>query len=212
MVKTPIPGTDWIRVRTTQGNLFYSHKVDKKSIWTVPDEIKEAVEALEKQEKDDQERVLREQEEESARAEEQRVTAQALKENAKRKALDPVPMDEVVISKKARVEDGEDEDMEDVESEESEEEDWQKEAAAQLAIEAEEEAARRKAEDEEETRIAEEEARKAQEEAKNPPPPGMPSRADLSVEEGKALFKVCAFSTSFSALMQVTRIFYEKRT
>lgn len=189
MVKTPIPGTDWIRVKTTQGNLFYSHKVDKKSIWAVPDEIKDAVAALEKQEQENIELDSRRQEEDNAKAEVERIKAQLLKETAKRKAQDPVPVDEVVISKKARVEDDEDEEMDD-ESEESEEEEWQKEAAAQLEAEAEEEAERRKVEEEEE-KLEAEAARKAEEEAKkNPRSINMPTRADLSLEEGKALFKV----------------------
>ena len=103
LVKTPIPGTDWIRVKTTQGNTFYSHKVEKRSVWTVPDEIKDAVEALEKEEQGAAERLIREQEEEAARIETERVKAQIAKETAKRKAQDPVPVDEVVISKKAQI-------------------------------------------------------------------------------------------------------------
>ena len=67
LVKTPIPGTEWIRVKTTQGNTFYSHKTEKRSVWTTPDEIKEAVEALEKEEQDAAERLIREQEEEATR-------------------------------------------------------------------------------------------------------------------------------------------------
>lgn len=145
------------------------------------------------------------QEEDSARAETERVKAQVLKDTAKRKAQDPVPVDEVVISKKARVENDEDEEMGEDESEESEEEEWQKDAAAQLEAEAEEEAIRRKAEEEEE-KLAAEQARKSEEEAKkNPRSITMPTRADLSLEEGKALFKVSALSwnSAFLVLMDL---------
>src|ERR1700709_318026 len=50
LLKTPIPGTEWLRVKTTEGNIFYSHKVKKQSLWTVPDEIKDVVEAFERAE------------------------------------------------------------------------------------------------------------------------------------------------------------------
>lgn len=181
-VKTPIPGTEWIRVVTTEGNTFYTHKAKKESVWTVPEEIKDAVANLEKEEA----RNEIEKEEKAKIAERERlVEAERIKaevqEAMKRKAED-APVDEVVISKKARVEDEEEEDSEEEESEEEEE--WQREAAAQLAAEAEEE---RKRVEEEEKRLkeeAEEEARKAKEHP-------MPERVDLSIEEAKALFKVC---------------------
>ncbi|TDL21916.1 hypothetical protein BD410DRAFT_840299, partial [Rickenella mellea] len=48
--KTPIPGTDWLRVKTNEGNTFYTNKAKKESVWTVPEEIKDAVENLEKEE------------------------------------------------------------------------------------------------------------------------------------------------------------------
>lgn len=37
--KVPVPGTSWIRVTTTEGNVFYMNKETKKSEWTVPEEI-----------------------------------------------------------------------------------------------------------------------------------------------------------------------------
>ena len=49
-MKTPIPGTPWLRVITTEGNTFYTHTGEKRSVWTVPEEIKEAVEQLEREE------------------------------------------------------------------------------------------------------------------------------------------------------------------
>ena len=41
LTKTPIPGTDWIRVKTVQGKTFYTNRAKKASVWTVPDEIKD---------------------------------------------------------------------------------------------------------------------------------------------------------------------------
>src|ERR1700737_1622294 len=74
LVKTPIPGTEWVRVVTTEGNVFYTHKAKKESVWTVPDEIKEAVNKLEKDEAERKEREEKEaviREEEDARRVEQ---------------------------------------------------------------------------------------------------------------------------------------------
>ena len=193
LVKTPIPGTDWIRVKTTQGNTFYSHKIDKRSMWTVPDEIKEAMEALEKEEQDAAERLIREEEEEATRIETERVKAQIAKETAKRKARDPVPVDEVVISKKARVDDEpEDEEMadedEDTDDDDEQEEEWQKEAAAQLAAEAEEHERQKKEEEEaEQKRIRDEETLKEEYKTQQLK---LPAKVDLAPEEAKALFKV----------------------
>jgi hypothetical protein len=195
LVKTPVPGTDWVRVKTIQGNTFYSHKAEKRSMWTVPHEIKEALEALEKEEQDAAERLIREQEEEAARIETERVIAQIAKETAKRKAQDPVPVDELVISKKARVDDEpEDEEMDDEnedddsDDDDEEEEEWQKEAAAQLAAEAEEHERQMKEEEEvEQKRIKDEETLKEEYKTQQL---NMPAKVDLAPEEAKALFKV----------------------
>ena len=192
-LKTPIPGTDWLRVTTNQGNVFYTNKAKKESVWTVPDEIKEAVELLEKQEEDDRLRIGRGAQEEAQRdvdVEQQREIERVrmeVQEVVKRKAEDIFPLDEIVISKKPRVGDQEEDEAGEVEDteddEDSEEEDWQKEAAAQLAKEAEEEKRKQQEEDEKA-----EEARQVKESA---PQLSMPDRVDLSIEEGKALFKVC---------------------
>jgi hypothetical protein len=190
-LKTPIPGTDWLRVKTNQGNVFYTNKAKKESVWTVPDEIKDAVELLEKQEEDDNalagkhaQGETREDVEAEQEREIERVRME-VQEVVKRKAEDISRSDETVISKKPRVEDQVGDKAEDADgpedSEESEDEDWQREAAAQLAKEAEEEKRRQEEE-------KAEEARKAKESA---PQLTMPDRVDLSLEEGKALFKVC---------------------
>ncbi|GAA6009250.1 uncharacterized protein JCM10292_000748 [Rhodotorula paludigena] len=66
--KVPIEGTPWIRVTTNRGNVFFSHRDTKESRWTVPDEIKEQVDELERKERDEQEREEREREEARAAA------------------------------------------------------------------------------------------------------------------------------------------------
>jgi transcription elongation regulator 1 len=176
-------------------------------MWVIPDDIKEAVEALEKDEQDAVETLIREQEEEAARIETERVKTQIAKEVAKRKAQDPIPVDEVVISKKARVDnEPEDEEMdeEDEDSDDNEEEEWQKEAAAQLAAEAEEHERQKKEEEEaEQKRIKDEETLKEEYKTNQL---NMPAKVDLAPEEAKALFKARHLrSYSFSPGSHVSR-------
>ncbi|KAF5321365.1 hypothetical protein D9619_001107 [Psilocybe cf. subviscida] len=166
-LKTPIPGTEWIKVATTEGNVFYSNKVTKQSVWTVPEELKPALEAMHAAEK----------------AAAEPAPAPKKSSQGKRKAEESVPVDEVVINKKSKVdEEAEDaEDDDESEEEEEEEEEWQREAAAQLAAEA-----------EEEKQLAEEREMEAKLEAqrlKETIEAAIPQRVDLSIEEGKALFK-----------------------
>ncbi|WVQ99287.1 hypothetical protein IAU59_006419 [Kwoniella sp. CBS 9459] len=68
--KVPIPGTTWTRVTTSEGNVFYFEKESKRSEWTVPDEIKDEVAALE-----EEERIAREakEKEEREKAEQDRL-------------------------------------------------------------------------------------------------------------------------------------------
>ncbi|MBW0549587.1 hypothetical protein O181_089302 [Austropuccinia psidii MF-1] len=49
-IKEPIPETDWMKVTTTEGNVFYTNLETKVSSWTVPDEIKAQVQCYEEQE------------------------------------------------------------------------------------------------------------------------------------------------------------------
>ncbi len=173
--KTPIPGTDWLRVKTNEGNTFYFHPVDKTSLWTVPPEIKEAVDAFEQEEK----RVY----DDPAEREVQRVKAE-VETLVKRKADDGNAPNSRV-SKKAKVQAKEESESSD---DDGPEEDWEKEAAEQLAAEAkkaEEEAAARKIQQ----KVEEELAKRQKADLK------IPDRVDLSIDEAKALFKVCNAST-----------------
>ncbi|KAI0036739.1 hypothetical protein K488DRAFT_40430 [Vararia minispora EC-137] len=181
--KTPIPGTPWLRVKTNHGHTFFTHKAEKRSVWVVPDDIKDAVAALEREEA---------QQTDERDTQVARIKAE-MKNTAKRKAPEEVPIAEIVVSKRARVsgEEGEgdegDEDDGEDDGEESEEGDWQHEAAAQLAAEAEEQERIR---EEEEKRAKEaEEAEKSAKAKESVLQLNMPERIDLSIEEGKALFK-----------------------
>ncbi|KAG1779704.1 Hsp90 protein-domain-containing protein [Suillus placidus] len=206
LVKTPIPGTEWLRVKTTEGNVFYSHKAKKQSVWTVPEEIKDAVEAFEGAEEHEdaqkQQQEAKEKEIQKLGFEEEQELKRIKTEMqglVKRKAEEPQPLDEVVISKKARVEEDEGEEEEGEDDDESEEEEeWQREAAVQLAAEAEEEKKRL----EEEARFAQEvevtEAKKMQESERSQL--NMPDRVDLSIEEAKALFKTLLREKDISPL------------
>ncbi|KAG1892466.1 Hsp90 protein-domain-containing protein [Suillus subluteus] len=214
LVKTPIPDTEWLRVTTTEGNIFYSHKAKKQSVWTVPEEIKDAVEAFERaeehQEVQKQQQEIKEKDIQKLGFEEEQELKRIKTEMqglVKRKAEEPQPLDEVVISKKARVEEeeegeeegeGEGEDDDDDDDESEEEEEWQREAAAQLAAEAEEEKKRL----EEEARLAQEaedtETKKMQENERSQL--NMPDRVDLSIEEAKALFKTLLREKDISPL------------
>ena len=185
--KTPIPGTDWLRVTTNQGNVFFTNKAKKESVWTVPDEIKDAVDLLNKKEEDDKVQAEKESQEKGQRdatAEQEREIERIrmeVQEVVKRKAEDVSPLDESIISKKPRVRDQvEDESEEGEGTDDDKEEDWQREAAAQLAKEA-----------EEEKRRQQEEAEAAQKAKEAAPQISIPDRVDLSIDEGKALFKVC---------------------
>ncbi|KAH0839764.1 Hsp90 protein-domain-containing protein [Lanmaoa asiatica] len=204
LVKRPIPGTEWLRVRTTEGNTFYTHKGRKESVWIAPEEIKEGLLELERAEAHEAEQARLEQleeEEEAVKIEREReeevdrvkAEVQGLVKRRKRGELEP--LDEVVITKKARVEEdggeededeeGQNEEDEEEEDESEEEEDWQKEAAAQLAAEAEEDEKRREEEAKRVKEVEEAEVKRAQEKQ----PLSMPDRVDLSLDEAKALFK-----------------------
>ena len=146
----------------------------------------------------DEEEAKRRAEEQGAKAKEaramevERIKSEVDEMVGKRKAEEPVPVDEVVITKKQKMDEDEDED-EDEEDSDEEEEDWQREAAAQLAAEAEEE---RKRQEEEKKRQDEEAQRlKEAEKAKGAPQLNMPDRVDLSIDEAKALFKVCSYAS-----------------
>jgi flagellar biosynthesis GTPase FlhF len=118
--KTPIPDTEWIRVVTTLGNVFFTHTGRKESVWTCPEEIAEAVAELEKEEEREKAEQEAKEKEEWERAEVERVKKEVEAAGAKRKAEETSD----TASKKPRVKD-----------EEEEDEAWQRELAEELARE-----------------------------------------------------------------------------
>ncbi|KAF8522886.1 hypothetical protein BU17DRAFT_75079 [Hysterangium stoloniferum] len=195
LLKTPVPGTQWIRVKTTEGNVFWTHKEKKESVWVVPDEIKEKVEEMEREEKQKQEeeqlekerieKEKKEQEEEENKRREQEEVVRVMEEvkgavaAGKRKASEPAEDTDTdkMGSKKARVEEVTDED-----DKETDEEHMQNEGAAELTAE-------------EKTGMdVPDTATKVEPPPKRKKKDGktsftVPDRVNLSIEESKALFK-----------------------
>jgi transcription elongation regulator 1 len=181
--KVPVPGTTWTRVTTSEGNVFYFEKESKRSEWTIPEEIKDAVAELEKAEQEEKDRVEREKRE---KEEEERI--ERIKE---RERIRLQVEEEREKKRKAREENGEDEretkvakkDKEaDYEPEgEDDEEAWAKAVAAEFA----EQDAATKAKEEEDKAKAE---REEQEAAKKVF--AAPGKVNVTVAEGRALFKV----------------------
>ena len=168
LVKTPIPGTEWLRVVTTEGNTFYSHKLRKESVWVIPEEIRSAVEGLRNEERRQQD---------TSKSQLEKPTQDAISVNPKRKAELSLVGDEAAVNKRTKIED----DDADNNEESSEDEDWQQQAAQQLAAEA--EAERKRVEVEVKKEVEVQRIQAAAEII-------MPLKVDLSIEEGKALFKV----------------------
>ncbi|KZV91760.1 hypothetical protein EXIGLDRAFT_719060 [Exidia glandulosa HHB12029] len=94
--KRPVPGTEWLRVETVQGNVFWTHTGRKASVWSVPEEIKELVDRLDAEGWEE-------------RGEIERVKAEA--QELKRKLSEEQEQDEQKHkqNKKARVDDDSDE-------------------------------------------------------------------------------------------------------
>ena len=207
--RVPIPGTTWTRVTTTEGNVFYFEKESKRSEWTIPDEIKDAVEALEAEEKakkeeearlvkekEEQERLerLREQERVRAEVEEERkrkaAAAAAAAERKRKEREEQSTAEEEPPSKvpKANGPQGDAEENGDEAEyapvDEEDEEAWQRAVAAEFA-EADALAKANAEKEKEEAELAEEEAAKKVF--------AVPEKVSVSLEEGRALFKVSSW-------------------
>ncbi|KAG9003869.1 hypothetical protein FRB90_011103, partial [Tulasnella sp. 427] len=52
IAKSLIPGTEWSRVKTSEGNTFYFHKGKRESVWEAPEEILEALAEFEMEEEE----------------------------------------------------------------------------------------------------------------------------------------------------------------
>jgi len=170
LLKTHIPGTDWLRITTTERNIFYFHRISKKSTWVVSDELKAVLDAFEVEEKVDEQTT-------------------AGKSKSKRKADEPTPAGKAV--KKAKLYEPQ---VSEEETSDEEEEEWRSKAAEQLAAEAED---FRKLKEEEQKKQELQEAQRAFAASEIV----MPRTVDLSVEESKALFKVCAMISNSPRLI-----------
>ncbi|WVW83765.1 hypothetical protein I302_105786 [Kwoniella bestiolae CBS 10118] len=218
--KVPIPGTTWTRVTTTEGNVFYFEKESKRSEWTVPEEIKEQVEALEAEEKAAREEKKREEREKAEKerverlkeierirleVEEEKRAKQAEVER-KRKQREEEAQNDDRDSKIQRVdEDGQEGEGEGEGGEEAEEGDgefgpqdeedeaeWMRAVAAEFA-EADQQLEEEKQKTAEEIRKEEEEAAKKVF--------AVPEKVQVSPEEGRALFKALLMEKDINPFM-----------
>lgn len=195
--KVPIPGTAWLRVTTNTGGVFYFESEARRSEWTVPEEIAEAVAAFdaaekaEKQAKAEEERLERLREQERVRAE-VKAEHQRKAEERKRKAGEGKE-DKEVPKKKAKKSEGEEKKAKEGWAEDdgapAEDEDayaggqgeaWRQAIAAEFA-EVDATKAAEEADAEEREKKAEQEAAKKVFAAEN---------VNVSPEEARALFKV----------------------
>lgn len=201
--KTQVAGTPWLRVVTTSGDVFYTHKEKKESVWTVPEEIRDAVASLESEEA----KIKTQSPSRLTGDERPDISGNPKTEGSaapKRRVSERSEAAFETSSKKARVEDDDEDEDEDETSDGEEEEEWQREAAAQLAAEA-EEAERMKQEIEKREHEEQEELKRKEKERGNLAI-SMPNRVDISIEEGKALFKVCSNSIYLPILRYVAHL------
>ena len=175
--KVPIPGTEWLKVTTNMGNIFWTHTGRKESVWTVPDEIKDIVAQVEREE---QEKIQKQ------KAAEMEVMAE--RRNAKRKAEEKEHESRGKLKKPKTEESPKPESPKHkapapgtVEDQPAEDEDeaWQRQMAEEMAMEEEAQAAPEPVP----TKMTKAEAAKQIFD--------VPVKVDISLEEGKALFKVC---------------------
>lgn len=214
--KVPIPNTTWMRVTTSEGNVFYFETESKKSEWTIPDEIKDEVEAMDREEREEKEKEERERraKEDAERLERlrerERIRLEVEEErNRKRKEREAEYGDgdagavtgpgkgsgeserESKVAKKEPDEGAHEPAGED------DEEEWKRAVAAEFA----EQDAATKAQDDEE----QEKNRNAEEEAARKVF-ATPAKVNVSVAEGRALFKVClCIQLHRSQCLQVSR-------
>ncbi|SCZ93800.1 BZ3500_MvSof-1268-A1-R1_Chr6-3g08893 [Microbotryum saponariae] len=195
--KLEIEGTDWIEVTTNQGNVFWSNKATKQSVWTVPKEVKELMARKEREEKAEGEAGRKRKAAEEGGAEETEEEAEKKEESTTQKEDAPTTTNEVPSAptnasdsaappkkkKKSKVVV-----VHDIEEMEQDE-DWQRQIAEEMARE-----------------VEEQQKQQEQEEQQQQPPDhvgrsvGRPQAAaaplgglDVSAEEGMALFKVGSF-------------------
>ncbi|KAK4683836.1 transcription elongation regulator 1, partial [Tremellales sp. Uapishka_1] len=169
--KIVIPGTSWTRVTTNEGNTFYFEKESKRSEWSVPDEIRDAVETFDRGVKEEEERKEKERREEELR-ELERIRLEVQEETKKRKIENAVEEREKKIAKTEQEALGP--------ADEEDEEAWMKAVAAEFKDVDQEKKDEKKKEKEDRLRAEEEAAKQVF---------AVPDKVNVSVEEGRALFK-----------------------
>ncbi|ORY32528.1 hypothetical protein BCR39DRAFT_375721 [Naematelia encephala] len=198
--KVPIPGTTWTRVTTNEGNVFYFEKDSKRSEWSVPAEIEAEVEALEAEEQAAKEEAEREEKERLEKErlerikERERIRLEVEEERKrKREAMDETGQErrkpKVAKIDKENGEAGEEEEAEYAPMDEEDEEAWMKAVAAEFA-EADQAEAQEKEKDAEKIKEEEEAAAKKVF--------AVPEKVNVSLEEGRALFKALLIEKEIS--------------
>lgn len=199
--KVAIPGTTWQRVTTSEGNVFYFEKATKRSEWTIPDEIKDAVEAFDREEEEKKQREEQEEKERVERErlerlkERERIRLEVEEERAKKrkathengdsakKLRTEVSGDDGKVKKDGEDgEEGEGEDGAYAPADEDDEDAWQRAVAAEFA---EQDAKAKEEEEEQKEKVKDTEAEAAKKIF------AVPEKVNVSLEEGRALFKVC---------------------
>jgi transcription elongation regulator 1 len=177
--KVEIPGTSWTRVTTSEGNIFYFEKESKRSEWTVPDEIKDAVAAMDRAEQEEKEKEEREKKEKEEKErierikERERIRLQIEEEREKKRKASDGGDGEEREAKKGKENEYEPEGAEDQEA-------WAKAVAAEFA----DQDAATKLKEEEDKAKAEREEQEAAKKVFS-----APGKVNVSVAEGRALFK-----------------------
>lgn len=204
--KEPIVGAEgWLRVTTTLGNIFYTHKESKRSEWTVPDEIKEQVEVMQEEERrirlleEEEERLAKEQLEEERRQakEEERQRRLKEEEEARRKRQEEIRIREEAVKRQREERERVQEERRRILEEQGKRKRQEEEQSAEME-EAGEKKARleEKVEDDEEAwqrEMAAEMAAEVERQAEASPSIEAPAESEtsklaLSMEENKALF------------------------
>ncbi|KAG8987007.1 hypothetical protein FRB93_004975 [Tulasnella sp. JGI-2019a] len=193
-IKTPITGTPWIRVKTTAGNTFYTHTERKESVWEVPEEILDAVKALERQDVEvEAAKKIHEMEERMA------SISGDVGQIGKRKASEVADQPESSNGKKARVDsESENEGHEAGDGDEDDDQETQKQFAEHIAAQQQSE----KPDEDSVMAAAAEEVHEEPELAKGLPTDyDMPKQVTLSPEESRALFKTLLQEKEISPLI-----------
>ncbi|GMK59574.1 hypothetical protein CspeluHIS016_0801800 [Cutaneotrichosporon spelunceum] len=183
--RVPIPGTGWMRVTTNEGNVFYFEKETKRSEWTIPEEIAEAVaafdasEAKERKQKAEEARLERLREQERVRAE---VAEERKRKAEEKKRKAGAAAEGAPGAKKSKAADDESGVVEDDGAPEVEdEEEWKRAVAAEFDAVDRKKAAEAAKEEGDAEKAGEEAAKKVF---------AVPEKVQVSPEEGRALFKL----------------------